>query len=62
MYPHVHDEDLGILGEFFNISQTERRSEFGRYGLVYKKSREIPAGYCYEWNSQKEKVSQYILI
>lgn len=35
--PHVLDEDLRILGEFCSISQTERHSEFGRYGLIYKK-------------------------
>lgn len=44
---HVHIlRGLGILGEFFGISQTERHSEFGRYdSLIYKKNREIPKGY-----------------
>ena len=44
---HVHTlRGLGILGEFFCISQTERYSEFARYSrLIYKKSREIPKGY-----------------
>lgn len=37
---HVHTlRGLGILGEFFRISQTERYSEFGRYNsLICKKS------------------------
>ena len=44
---HVHSlRGLGILGKFFNISQTERHSEFGRdTSLVSKKSREIPKSY-----------------
>jgi len=47
---------LGILGDFLSISQTERHSKFGGYdSLVYKKGREIPKGYWYEWNSKKEK-------
>lgn len=47
---------LGILGDFFSISQTERHSKFGRYdGLVYKENREMPKGYWYEWNAKKEK-------
>lgn len=54
---------LGILGDFFSISQTERHSEFGRYdSLVYKTSREIPEGYRYEWNSKKRKTLKYILM
>ena len=44
---HVHSlRGLGILGKFFNISQTERHSEFVRdTSLVSKKSREIPKSY-----------------
>lgn len=43
---HTHMlRTLGILGEFFNISQTERHSESGRYdSLIYKKSGESPKG------------------
>lgn len=58
----MHDEDLGILGEFFSISQTERHSEFGSYGLTYKKSREIPRGYCYEWNSQQSIIIYFDVV
>lgn len=52
---HVHIlRGLGILGEFFSISQTESHSELGKYdSLIYKRSREIPKGYRYDWNTKK---------
>lgn len=41
---HVHSlRDLGILGKFFSISQTERHSEFGRdTSLVSKRVGRFP--------------------